>query len=109
MNMKMVECESESDLKLQLKGYNPGSIYWNGFFSKFFDTLFSVKLWIMIGVLSLSTYLLLLKLIGSYEWTIINTVVVSIVIVVREFNHITKIKEYTKSSNKSIQEINCKL
>lgn len=67
--------------------------YWTVVCMKLVETFISIKVWIIFAVLYLSTYLLLYKYISDTNWVIINTGVISTVVVVREGFKISRIKK----------------
>jgi len=71
--------------------------FWSLALQKFVENLLSVKVWIIFGLLIVSTKLLLMKLMTGTEWCTINGGVISTVCAIREAFKIARVKSDTQN------------
>ena len=66
--------------------------FWDGVCTKLVETFISVKVWGLIAITSISTWLLLNAYIAGGEWVTVNTCVYATVFGVREVYKISKVR-----------------
>ena len=68
------------------------SEYWKAVGNKLVENLTSLKMWVIVGVLAVSTKLLIAGFITGGDWTTMNTVLISVLGGMREAYKVAKVK-----------------
>lgn len=93
-----------TDKKIDLRTmgyYISDKNYWIGAGTKLVDTLISVKVWGLISILTVSTWMLNQGLISGGEWTTVNTTIFGIIYGMREIFKISRVSSYMENLNNS--------